>query len=889
MTESYGEIIATLADGALVLTANKRLFRYLRGCFDQQMLAAGKLVWDTPQLSSYQGWLLTCLSELGESWRLLNPQQQLYLWEQLVESSSRTVELELLQVAKTAEKALQAYQLLNEYELSLEGQPLTEDQLIFQGWCRRYRSLAAEQQWLDQSDLPRLLVSALGSGRLVVPERILLVGFDQLSPGLERLQAQFRAMGKRCDEVSLASKPAGSMVRFAAKDSDHEIESAARWARLLLEQGATSIGVVVPDLSRRRSRIERVFAAQIDPVGAVQLAEDEAIFSLSLGGPLAEQGVIHAGLELLSLPRILTIQQASTLLRSPFLGGAHREADARARFDLTLRGFGQQTISVAKMRALAENRPGLAELVAILQQLEAFSAESSQRLPGVWAELFAAQLHDCGWPGERTLSSREYQALTSFQENVLLMLPHLDALHAPVGRAQALSLVRRLARDCEFQVESPTGPVQVIGLLESTGLQFDHLWVMGLGETVLPAPPQPNPFIPYQLQVQERMPHANAERELAYAEQVMARLAAAAERVVFSYPCSDGDTQLRESPLIPDAAVIGEPELAEPRDPVHLAQQRKQVLETAADQRGPALEQRQVEGGTGLLKDQAHCPFRAFVHHRLFARAFDEAAAGISPMVRGDLVHIALERIWTRLQDRDQLVRLSAPEVQTLAAEQVAEALATFFAQRPAPGSTMLALEQERVTSLVVEWLEEVEMKRDFFRVVELEHPHVEQLGPLEISMQIDRVDELADGYRIVIDYKTGSQLRADDFVSAPLVEPQLPIYAVAQQDAPADGIVFAQVRKGHCRLLGVVREKGLLGRVRELSTFGQCEDLGIADWNQLLVFWQQQIRQLATDFVAGEAAVRPFDPQSSCLYCDLPGLCRIREALAEAGVADDC
>ena len=64
-------------------------------------------------------------------------------------------------------------------------------------------------------------------------------------------------------------------------------------------------------------------------------------------------------------------------------------------------------------------------------------------------------------------------------------------------------------------------------------------------------------------------------------------------------------------------------------------------------------------GGTTLLKDQAHCPFRAFVHHRLKCTQLDSPEAGISAMSRGDLVHLALEKIWQKLGRRTALEALS--------------------------------------------------------------------------------------------------------------------------------------------------------------------------------------------------------------------------------------
>ena len=203
-----------------------------------------------------------------------------------------------------------------------------------------------------------------------------------------------------------------------------------------------------------------------------------------------------------------------------------------------------------------------------------------------------------------------------------------------------------------------------------------------------------------------------------------------------------------------------------------------------------------------------------------------------------------------------------------------------YFEHKPTPGEQLLLLETERITALVHEWLANVEMEREPFHVLETEQQHIERIGPLQIRLKVDRIDQLDNGGRIVVDYKTGSNLHPEDFLSQPLIEPQLPIYAVADPDFQADGIVFAKLRRGECRFLGVVKEKGLLGKVREFAAYPQSTELEITTWAELLVFWRQQIDQLAADFVAGDAVVHPYDPLKSCQYCDLIGICRISESV---------
>lgn len=881
---NYQSLLAAAQSGALILTANERLFRYLRGLYDKSMQDVGKQVWDTPQIISYQGWLNRSLNELGEGWRLLEKNQALRLWERLIEDSSHGSELELLQVSKTAEKAYEAFQSLSENDLTPEGQFLTDDQQVFHKWLKMFTAECDRQEWLDRSQLAPRICRALQNKDLTLPQQILLVGFDQLPPGAELLRKTCRSLGGACDEFQLQTEVAPRIRIFAARDTDQEVESAARWARQLLDQGAESIGVVVFDLQARRRKIERVFRDQINPAAAAELQEEEANFSLSLGGPLVEQGVIHAACEILATGFQLTLEQTSFLLRTPYLAGSQQEADSRARFGCRLRSFRQQQIALNRLETLATEDKTLAKFTAVCKRLKQAISQKLTCLPGTWAEHFAVELHELGWPGERSPASSEYQAVKAWREKLLPALAALDSVSQPIGRGQALSMLRRLAAEIDFQLESPTGSLQVVGQLESAGLYFDHLWVMGVGENILPAAARPNPFIPYQLQQKYAMPHANAERELAFAEQVIARLQTASPELIFSYPELEGDCTLRPSPLLPKPNSESAIAFADRQDLLTLVQNSRPELEQLNDAQGPPLADGNGVGGTGLLKDQAHCPFRAFAHHRLRGRQLDQASVGLDAMTRGDLVHLVLERLWSGLRNQQALLALSEAEQGSLLSELVDVAVDDYFAQRTRPSEQLLLLEKERIAVLLNEWLNLVERKRDPFQVVELEEDHLEQLGPLQIKTKVDRIDLLADGSRVVIDYKTGANNKADDLLSAPLLEPQLPIYAAAEKGTEADGVAFAQVRRGECKLIGVVRQKGLLGKVKALDAYKEAEERGLTDWEQLLADWRSQLEGLADDFVAGQAQVRPYDLQRSCQYCDLPGLCRINDVVGLQG-----
>ena len=68
-----------------------------------------------------------------------------------------------------------------------------------------------------------------------------------------------------------------------------------------------------------------------------------------------------------------------------------------------------------------------------------------------------------------------------------------------------------------FQPEGTDAPIQLLGVLEGAGLDFDALWVAGLSADRWPPAPAPNPLLPLHWQRERNVPRSSAENELAHA------------------------------------------------------------------------------------------------------------------------------------------------------------------------------------------------------------------------------------------------------------------------------------------------------------------------------------------------------------------------------------
>jgi ATP-dependent helicase/nuclease subunit B len=275
-------------------------------------------------------------------------------------------------------------------------------------------------------------------------------------------------------------------------------------------------------------------------------------------------------------------------------------------------------------------------------------------------------------------------------------------------------------------------------------------------------------------------------------------------------------------------------------------------------------------GGTGLLKDQSQCPFRAFAVRRLHAVSPEDGSFGMDPRERGGFVHTALESIWKELKNQHGLK--SYLFLESLVEDAVRSAIRN---QDSGPLRQQLSLaEIERLTEVILEWLALERERKIPFTVEITEQKRELHLAGLRLGVRIDRIDRLQGGKALLIDYKSG-KVSANDLLRDRPKEPQLLAYASSMRDE-VDGIFFGQLKP---------RDIDLIGFAREAQLRGQKNRGG--DWYEFMDERLEVVERLAQSFVAGEAAVDPL--KEACDFCRVKPFCRISELRASRrGNGDD-
>jgi len=886
-----------------ILCSTARLARSLRVLHHQAQRDAGFSQWQPLPALTLTQWLDTQIEQallqghisLTETPRLaLNHAQELELWKRVVERGLAGESAALFDLAGLAKAAMDANRLMQEWNIAVPDAALalSEEVSQFLQWRSEFRRQCESSGWLERTRYLDWQIAQLAKAVAELPAEIFIAGFDRFSPQEQRFLDALRAQGVEVQTWQhLADNTEPAIAQVALVDSEAECRAAVAWAAAKLKMNPQArLAIVSPELAKVRDRVAALLDDTLQPTAvSPALAEMPRIYDFSLGNPISREPLIAAALDLLHLAasrRELAQQDFSSLLLGPFWSATNTEADDRAQLDARMRRDLPGTLSLERLLRYAQKQrerglaisQTLAHMQALLDSLIAFPAK---QLPSAWAQAIASLLRTAGWPGERSLSSHEYQASIAFQK-VIASLSDFDLVQGAMSFPQAVQRLTLSCNDQVFQAEAE-GDVQVLvrGRLEPVAAPLDGMWVMGMNDSVWPPPADPNPLLPAAMQRAARAPNADGQIQAEFAHRIHQRLLKSAREIIFSWAHKSGESELRPSPLMDGIARL--------EDAQSLAQTMAERL--AHDCANPELRQwlddhvappmsagERISGGAGLIRAQAICPAWAYYRYRLGARKLEEPVDGLDAMDRGNLVHLLLQSFWQG-RDSTYLHGLDENALQAAIDNAINDAVERFnkLLEEPLQPNFIL-LEKERLRYLLNAWLR-YEKQRPPFVVEQCEQQAKVELAGMTINLTLDRVDRLEDGKLVVIDYKTGGSISHSSWAEKRISEPQLPIYTtlvLTGQDIAA--VCFAQVRADEQRFVGIAAEADVLPGIKALQEADRLfPPHTFPDWITLLSHWKSSIENVANELICGEAAVM-FQLESDLLHCDVKPLLRLPE-----------
>ncbi len=859
-------LLAAVAAGRTVLAPNTELAAALFDAVQRVHRDAGDEVWPTPRVHDYSSWLRGQYGErqLADAIapRLLSEVEERELWRMVIDTAQTGKDF--LDPAGAARAARRARRTLFEYAIPMEAlDPAhSEECAAFLEWNRAFERRCSALGCVSADSLP---------GHLGLPGGpIDWIESPQWRPAARRWLEQHGRMlpPKRQIHAEL------SIVR--APSPAAELAAIADWARGKLAEDGFRAWICVPDLNRRRAEVVDAFDAALAPQRfALRGDLRGAPYAVAGGTPLADYAPVRAALELLAASvGSVSFGQFSALLRAPELQDSDSEAGSAARLDVALRRRASNDADFAGWLELADRVAAASQMApaAAVQRLRAAHQMLSQlqgaRLLSEWVAVWMGALQIGPWAFSRRWSSIEYQAAEAFRE-LLAGLGLGDAVFGTHSRDSAQRILARAARETAFQVQTGVPAIWVSGQLLDPWLDYSGLWVSGCNDEQWPQPVAPVALLPVGVQRQYGVIPASAELQLAQAIDLQSRWQKRANQCVFSLSDSGEGSSSMPSPLLPKIVPV---DLTATPQPHWLKMlDRAPELESLWDEQAPPHAGNERTRGVATLRAQSRCAFRGFAETRLDAQPLEQPVPGFNERERGELVHHALQHVWTALGDSNALQTVRADAEQSLIDEAATRAIES-VCQRRDPGRRWRRREGVRLRNLLTKWLQ-LERDRAPFIIEALEgRDQIARFGGLEFRVRIDRVDRLLDGARVLIDYKTGA---ADpDWRGERPDNPQLPVYALLSPPALV-AVAYAKVNAAESGFVAESERGEIFPRTR------RSELEGMATFAELVQVWSRRIERIAGEFAAGRAEVAP--TIEACKSCKLQGLCRVPAALEEA------
>ena len=838
----YSWLKDAITRDAVIITASRRLARELQAAYAGQQLQAGILSWATPSIFFWNDWCRRQLEAAAKPAELPLPVDNFsssILWERCL---NKHLPDGLPALSGVIRQARDGWQRLNDWKVPLAAllrSARSPDEQLFAAAAVDYQALLDASSWTDQHGVPRLVTRLLSEQRVRAPKQALFVGFDRFAPAVSEV---IDALTLAECSVQMAPEPATSAKASVAcfEDHDAEMRSAGAWARDQLQTNPDAkIAIIVPTLQSEADRTARMVREGLAP--GWQYAGDRyrAAVNVSYGRRLADFPAVSTALLILRWIHYgLSTREISLLLRSTCL--ASRKSAGCSRLELRLRKLPDRAWPAASLMAALKGRDECADWFRGVEGILALQRESKRvASPAYWASRMDSLLNEWRWPGEGTLTSSEFQLINRWRD--LLNELAKTAIVTPQLRFnEAVQRLAALAADVVFQPQADAGVVSLMGTLEAAGMEFDHVWISGMFAGNWPPPGNPSPLLSRALQREFGLPDATPADTLLFSKRVLKRLTCCASTAVLSWPRSDGESELVASSMLDQMAhdvYCGAP------DPGWHALQfcgdGASVI-VAEDPVPPVTADEVVTGGAYTIQRQTVEPFAAFVYGRLGVRRPEAIEPGIAPGMRGDIIHNALHTLFADRPTQAEIRDWDSTNLVERLGSAIDSALAGHLRHADKTHTRLLGLERTRLTRLLRSFIV-AEIERPEFAVAEVEKSLDFEAFGVRLGLRVDRIDRLADGSLLVIDYKTGMPKKLLNRDGDPL-DLQLVVYADALEDA-VGGLVLINIDSRS------ISYEGAGGSV-------EWDAARRDEWPQRLKAWRGEVHQALREIAAGDGRI---------------------------------
>ena len=818
------------ADDTIIVANNRQALAFKRTIIDQ--LGAIKM----PNIYSHSTFLKKTWSQLNPQslLRLLSDHELRILFGELINDSA------VQNPNAVIDEAIKCYRLMKTHFISKEKIANYHDSpgVLFVNWIDKLSQIKKQSQLIDSTDLFLEINQSIEN--LTPAGNYYHYGIKKPTPEQSKLfdllQSQELELPQANDTYKATSYPT----------IEAELQSIAEWSK---EKSTNNlqhqIAAVIPNLGELQHKVSSIFD---EVFGSHATETQQKPFNISLGNSLSQYPLIRhffkvIGLSIEIMKGNVELDSLCRVIPSPYIKGANLEANNRSLLISRLLSRGKSGLTTKQLIALMTDCPILKEQIISVSQTQNKRLAPSED----WLESLYQLLEIWAFGSDRVLSSSEYQLFEKFQ-NESLILNKNPALRRQMTFEECIDLLRKHFDAVIFQPQAGDANIHILGALEAEGLHFDAVWVSNMTSDFLPGIVKFPLFIPANVCSEFHLPSSTFDLIQTNAVSTLNKLKELSDNINFSFAeTNDGREQIATSLLDFEPCAKNTPPAPQ-----------EQALTTVEDSCAPQLKNSAIKQGVQTLQDQMSCPFKGFVR-RLKIQEFESDHLGFDRAEQGVLIHKILETIFTEISTAKALKKLSDESINRLIESHTLSAIG-------ATDQNYQSIEKGRIIRVIKQYLA-LEKQRLDFEVVATESAVEVCIEGLSFTTKLDRTDQLANGDKLIIDYKTG-QSALSQITGEVIEQAQLPIYAISNE---VDGVAFAQINASECVFKAIARDREILPSSKQAQT-------KMPDWDAQLNTWQETLSKASLGFQQGVADVLP--KKNACDYCDYDLLCRVEKTL---------
>ena len=828
-----------------IVCPNKRLALETTRALDQFHMNRGDESWENPKCLSLDDFFISeynaYAADFGVKTSIISESKLTYY---LMKTAP-------LSLAKFSKRTAAAIRLIIAYKIPLSQISHTEiGEDSFVDWINHALENRGNTEILAE-EIPRLLEEASYAPK----KGILLNNIEQLTA--DQL-SYFSAMREKTPvffvhQQDVPRKFNGSidmsvtkkgLTPYSVREFDtifSEIAAAADWAKRRLASNPNArIGIVAPRLSSMYEIFARQFGATLEPLRGSMSSR----FNISGGVPLKNESIWK---NLKSLVRLITGPIKSFQAREiAYSLAAYRNWFNEAAY--TDRGRDRRLIPAEEI---------FSELIP-RRITKALENRQKDHPLSVWLELFG-EVATCLFQNSASkFGSRQFQANETLTDCIQVYQAQLQSEKKPIPLFKAWLFLEDMIEETTLSLERSQSPIQILGMLETTGLDFTDLWICGMEHENFPSAVSANLLLPSKTRREYGLPRSSPQQELDFAQARINSWLASSENTIFSFA---RDTEISKDNslttlLSKQNTVVHEPIARKTINPFFSSHGIE--MERYTDEHGNSIQEPLLKGGTRRLSVHQECNFKSFAEFQLKLRPIEEVPLLTGPLERGTMLHEILHALRSEKESTADYLEITSDSIRLFCQKIVGT-------HDQLPDSFRKA-EINRLSAIIESFLE-LERSRLPFKTMALEKKFILELDDIQIEIRVDRIDSVEKGM-FVFDYKSSNRSISQGSIATPR-DLQLPAYSLIE--GKVNGVFYVNLTSEGPNISGVSQDPLSDTENSDIKTH-----IPQRGWIKQREEWRTTIKAIGESIKRGDAIVG--GGARECEDCSFKGLCRIQE-----------